>query len=297
MPHGPHHHSNFHHTNVPHQKSHDRPTQQQKESGAGSKASSNLPVVGVQSPSPPRALTPEKTILPEKAKSPSLAAVPERAAVLAGMTPHLGSSGAPSPAKGYEASAITVKGSVTPPTGAQRAVMGLSSGDPWRHDGKIVTSVLTAKPAASSQTPIDTIPNVDATRQPQPQVHDHHSHHVSGYVTPESGMPPTSLSEVSHVHLSKKYGKWGKVLGSGAGGTVRLIKGSAKSGGQVYAVKEFRARKGTETEKEYQKKVTAEFCVGSTLKHVNVIETVDIVSDHGHYYEVSFLALFVSHDG
>jgi hypothetical protein len=99
------------------------------------------------------------------------------------------------------------------------------------------------------------------------------------------------LSEATHAHLGKKYGKWGRVLGSGAGGTVRLIQGNAKTGGQIYAVKEFRPKRSGETEKEYQKKVTAEFCVGSTLKHCNIIETVDIVSDHGHYYEVrdSFL--------
>ncbi|KAJ1310431.1 hypothetical protein OPQ81_007164 [Rhizoctonia solani] len=118
----------------------------------------------------------------------------------------------------------------------------------------------------------------------------------SGTATPATGRlgnaqshghhPVTSLSEATHAHLSKKYGKWGKVLGSGAGGTVRLIKASAKNGGAVYAVKEFRPRRQGETEKEYQKKVTAEFCVGSTLKHKNIIHTVDIVSDHGHYYEV-----------
>ncbi|KAG8748718.1 serine/threonine protein kinase [Ceratobasidium sp. 414] len=118
----------------------------------------------------------------------------------------------------------------------------------------------------------------------------------SGATTPGGGKigtaqshghhPVASLSEVTHAHLSKKYGKWGKVLGSGAGGTVRLIKASAKNGGAVYAVKEFRPRRQGETEREYQKKVTAEFCVGSTLKHINIIHTVDIVSDHGHYYEV-----------
>lgn len=118
----------------------------------------------------------------------------------------------------------------------------------------------------------------------------------SGIATPAGGklgnaqshghFPVTSLSEATHAHLSKKYGKWGKVLGSGAGGTVRLIKASAKNGGAVYAVKEFRPRRQGETEREYQKKVTAEFCVGSTLKHRNIIHTVDIVSDHGHYYEV-----------
>lgn len=109
--------------------------------------------------------------------------------------------------------------------------------------------------------------------------------HVSGNVTPAH---PTfvSLSEATQAHLSKKYGKWGRVLGSGAGGTVRLIKASNKNGGHVFAVKEFRPKRSGESEKEYQKKVTAEFCVGSTLKHPNIIETVDIVSDHGHYYEV-----------
>jgi len=96
--------------------------------------------------------------------------------------------------------------------------------------------------------------------------------------------PITSLSEATQAHLAKKYGKWGRVLGSGAGGTVRLIKG--KHDGNIFAVKEFRPKRSGETEKEYQKKVTAEFCVGSTLKHPNIIQTVDIVCDRGHYYEV-----------
>lgn len=63
-----------------------------------------------------------------------------------------------------------------------------------------------------------------------------------------------------HAHLQKKYGKWDKVLGSGAGGTVRLVKRAKDQ--TVYAVKEFRQRRTGENEKEYQKKVTAEFCIG-----------------------------------
>ncbi|KAG2054801.1 Pkinase-domain-containing protein, partial [Suillus hirtellus] len=92
--------------------------------------------------------------------------------------------------------------------------------------------------------------------------------------------------EATHAHLSKKYGKWGRVLGTGAGGTVRLIRARTKAGGAVYAVKQFRPRRSGESEREYENKVRAEFCVGACLKHVNVIETVDIVCDHGHYYEV-----------
>ncbi|KAG8861148.1 serine/threonine protein kinase [Tulasnella sp. 330] len=108
----------------------------------------------------------------------------------------------------------------------------------------------------------------------------HHKHHGA------------SLDAATNAHMSKKYGKWGRTLGSGAGGTVRLIRGNSKTGGAIYAVKEFRPRRAGETEKEYQKKVTAEFCVGSALKHVNIIQTVDIVSDHGHYYEVMEYAPF-----
>jgi len=93
-----------------------------------------------------------------------------------------------------------------------------------------------------------------------------------------------------HAHLQKKYGKWGKVLGSGAGGTVRLIK--RNKDGPVFAVKEFRQKRANETEKDYLKKVTAEFCIGSTLHHPNIIETLDIIHDHGHYYEVMEYAEF-----
>ena len=145
-----------------------------------------------------------------------------------------------------------------------------------------------------------------SSQQPSPHKHKHkHDSHgrrapsprASGFLTPggtaaaaHGQHPITSLSEATQAHLSKKYGKWGRVLGSGAGGTVRLIKASSKNGGHIFAVKEFRPKRTGESEREYQKKVTAEFCVGSTLKHTNIIETVDIVSDHGHYYEVTVLS-------
>lgn len=114
------------------------------------------------------------------------------------------------------------------------------------------------------------------------------SNNTSGAATPHHSTPyPTPHPFATHAHLSKKYGKWGRTLGSGAGGTVRLIRAPAKAGGAVYAVKEFRAKRNGETEREWEKKVTAEFCVGRTLRHVNVIETVDIVREGGHFYEVS----------
>lgn len=82
----------------------------------------------------------------------------------------------------------------------------------------------------------------------------------------------------------KKYGKIGHVLGSGAGGSVRIMKSNTDN--RMFAIKEFRAKYPTESQREYSKKVTAEFCIGSTLHHPNIIETLDIIQDHGRYHEV-----------
>ncbi|RAL13994.1 Pkinase-domain-containing protein [Aspergillus homomorphus CBS 101889] len=90
--------------------------------------------------------------------------------------------------------------------------------------------------------------------------------------------------------LNSKYGKLGKVLGSGAGGSVRLLK--RNSDGVTFAVKQFRDRHSWETMKEYSKKVTAEFCIGSTLHHGNIIETLDIIQEGSHWYEVMEYAPF-----
>ncbi|WFD35968.1 hypothetical protein MCUN1_002839 [Malassezia cuniculi] len=98
------------------------------------------------------------------------------------------------------------------------------------------------------------------------------------------GDHPSPPLGASHEGLSKRYGKWGKRLGSGAGGCVRVIRRSKDH--STFAVKEFRERRPDESEKEYVKKVTAEFCIGSALHHINIIHTIDIVTENGHYYEV-----------
>jgi serine/threonine protein kinase len=90
--------------------------------------------------------------------------------------------------------------------------------------------------------------------------------------------------------LSVKYGKLGKVLGAGAGGSVRLMKRAED--GVVFAVKEFRPRHSYESEREYVKKLTAEYCMGSSLHHGNIIETLDIVQEKGRWYEVMEYAPF-----
>ncbi|QFZ27374.1 putative serine threonine-kinase [Clavispora lusitaniae] len=84
--------------------------------------------------------------------------------------------------------------------------------------------------------------------------------------------------------LVKKYGKVEKELGSGAGGSVRLI--VRPSDGKTFAVKEFRPRRTAESFKDYTRKCTAEYCIGSTLRHPNIIQTIDIIHENNRYYEI-----------
>ncbi|KAK9764717.1 hypothetical protein K7432_007559 [Basidiobolus ranarum] len=86
--------------------------------------------------------------------------------------------------------------------------------------------------------------------------------------------------------LVEKYGVCKKgSIGRGATSIVKLaykIEMDAKSGvtsEKTYAIKEFRKRKKDETEREYLKKLASEFCISSSLHHVNIVETVDLVQD------------------
>lgn len=106
----------------------------------------------------------------------------------------------------------------------------------------------------------------------------------SGTKTPPHQAPPQNVPFSDDHSLEAKYGKFGKVLGSGAGGSVRLLKRS--SDGVTFAVKQFRERHSWESEKDYAKKVTAEFCIGSTLHHGNIIETMDIIQENHRWFEV-----------
>ena len=106
----------------------------------------------------------------------------------------------------------------------------------------------------------------------------------SGSRTPPQHAAPANVPFADDHGLEAKYGKFGKVLGSGAGGSVRLLKRSTD--GVTFAVKQFRDKHSWETEKDYAKKVTAEFCIGSTLHHGNIIETLDIIQENGRWFEV-----------
>lgn len=89
--------------------------------------------------------------------------------------------------------------------------------------------------------------------------------------------------------LVEKYGKCQEIVGHGAFGIVRVAhkmdnKDPRKE--QLFAVKEFHKRPG-ESEKKYQKRLTSEFCLSSSMQHPNVIQTLDLLQDDkGDYCEV-----------
>lgn len=87
--------------------------------------------------------------------------------------------------------------------------------------------------------------------------------------------------------LVEKYGKCQEIVGRGAFGIVRIShKRKEGENEQLYAVKEFR-RRPEENEKRYSKRLTAEFCISSSLRHPNVIHTLDLLQDaKGDYCEV-----------
>ena len=89
--------------------------------------------------------------------------------------------------------------------------------------------------------------------------------------------------------LVQKYGKCQEIVGRGAFGIVRIShKPDPKDSKheQLYAVKEFR-RRPQESPKKYQKRLTSEFCISSSLRHPNVIHTLDLLKDaKGDYCEV-----------
>ncbi|KAG7798818.1 hypothetical protein KL929_001861 [Ogataea haglerorum] len=82
----------------------------------------------------------------------------------------------------------------------------------------------------------------------------------------------------------QKYGECQEVIGRGAFGVVRVAhKKVVKDGSDgtteiLYAVKEFR-RRPNESDKRYSKRLTSEFCISSSLKHLNIISTIDLLKD------------------
>ncbi|KAM3122923.1 hypothetical protein CJJ07_002414 [Candidozyma auris] len=87
----------------------------------------------------------------------------------------------------------------------------------------------------------------------------------------------------------EKYGRCQEVIGKGSFGVVRVAHKKVESPTNeevLYAVKEFK-RRPNESEKKYSRRLTSEFCISSSLKHINIIDTLDLLKDaKGDYCEV-----------
>ncbi|KAJ5246231.1 hypothetical protein N7468_001214, partial [Penicillium chermesinum] len=92
----------------------------------------------------------------------------------------------------------------------------------------------------------------------------------SGKSTPYQ-MASDSVPFADDHGLGSKYGKTGRVSGSGAGGSAPSVEAQQR--------------------RRYLR-ITAEFCIGSTLHHGNIIETLDIIQEGNHWYEVMEYAPF-----
>lgn len=86
-------------------------------------------------------------------------------------------------------------------------------------------------------------------------------------------------STVNDSRLHDKYGQLSSVVGKGSFGVVRLAQKpdpKDKRRKLVYAVKEFHITEN-ESEKAFMKRLASEFCLASSLHHVNIIETLDLL--------------------
>jgi serine/threonine protein kinase len=98
------------------------------------------------------------------------------------------------------------------------------------------------------------------------------------------GSVSSNIVNSQQLPFSKRYSKPGDSLGAGAGGAVKLVYRLGDK--KVFAVKEFRSKHQNETKRDYAKKITGEYCIGSTLKHPNIIETVEICYENERILQV-----------
>ncbi|KAJ3019098.1 UNVERIFIED_CONTAM: serine/threonine-protein kinase HAL4/sat4 [Siphonaria sp. JEL0065] len=134
---------------------------------------------------------------------------------------------------------------------------------------------------ASSLTTMATTPLTTNTTPSIPSLSSLHMSTSTVSVTSSSAATAIDRSN-SESSMSEKYGtnmkqNPEKILGKGATAVVRLC--SPVNSDKKFAVKEFRAKRKDEKQKEYVKKLIAEFCISSTLDNENVVKTLDLIQD------------------
>lgn len=114
----------------------------------------------------------------------------------------------------------------------------------------------------------------------------HVKNNTSPYHDGEELLDP--MSKQDSRSFVEKYGRCQEVIGRGSFGVVRVShkKDGATHEDVLYAVKEFKKRP-SESDKKYSRRLTSEYCISSSLKHINIIDTLDLLRDaKGDYCEV-----------
>ncbi|KAJ2691643.1 serine/threonine protein kinase, partial [Coemansia spiralis] len=206
-------------------------------------------------------------------------------------------------------SAAAVAG--TPPDAATAPVATRPSDDSGASSSMLAGKTLAIRPPRPLSLSIDT-----ARNQEQLAAGPTREHHLptppTADVCPSPHIAAKKAVYSTHKASLNQFGRQTKVIGTGTGGTVRLLQGadlcvrppSLRSGPasshpgddpcaayvpsqhKLFAVKEFRKRRAEETPRAYMKKVTSEFCIGSSIHHENVIETLDLIFEGDRVYEI-----------
>ncbi|CAO3695916.1 unnamed protein product [Rhizopus stolonifer] len=91
--------------------------------------------------------------------------------------------------------------------------------------------------------------------------------------------PSTSTDRAKPALVDEKYKdhKIGRCIGSGATAKLRLLESPNQQ--KVVAMKVFRKKSRGETEKDYDKRMTSEFCISKTLNCQHVVQVYDLLKD------------------
>ncbi|KAJ1816236.1 hypothetical protein LPJ75_002097 [Coemansia sp. RSA 2598] len=111
----------------------------------------------------------------------------------------------------------------------------------------------------------------------KPHAHAH-AHARAASPAPSVNSHPESLIAT----FEQKYGTCSReCIGRGATAVVRVAYKQHHDGPQMYAIKRFRKQRAQESERDYIKKLTSEYCISSSIHHKNVVSTLDLIQDSG----------------
>lgn len=111
----------------------------------------------------------------------------------------------------------------------------------------------------------------------------------SSFASSTSSITSTATTSPRRLHRAetaklKDYGQCYRRLGEGSTAVVMITRKLHGKSEKLYAIKQFRKRQRSESEKQYMKKLTSEFCISSTFSHRNIVETIDLVLDDRKRY-------------